>query len=119
MGGHPGTRMCDTGEKPDVNQDRSGESRAYFIDILDSANLCLCGRCEEKRLGMQGSGPESTRRGWVIQLGGGNTSPSAPSKGLRRSLRMIDGVESCRDGALKEFQKAEGGKVGRGTKDYP
>jgi hypothetical protein len=49
MGGHPRTRMCDTEEKPDVNQDRSWESRAYFIDILESATLCLCGRCEEKR----------------------------------------------------------------------
>lgn len=111
--------MCDTGEKPDVKQNRSGESRAYFIDILNSASLCLCGRCEEKRLGMQGSGPDSTRGAWVIQLGGGNTGPSAPSRVLRRSLRMIDGVESCRDGALKEFQKAEGGKVGRLEKDYP
>lgn len=111
MGGHPRTRMCDTGEKLDVNQDRSGESRAYFIDILNPASLCLCGRCEERRrLDMQGSGPDSTRRAWVIQLDGGNTGPSAPSRGLRRSLRMMDGVESCRYGVLKNFRKLRAGK---------
>lgn len=119
MGGHPRTRMCDTGKKPGVNQDRSGESRAYFIDILDPASLCLCGRCEERRLGMQGSGPDfdpwslgdsvGWRQYWSFCTKQGTSTESAND-------RWCGKLQIWR---LEEFQKAEGGKVGRLKKDYP